>query len=167
MNNKRAIYKFWILDFLFFKFTKWALFWSKISIFSIEISLELHLHTKYGWNNPNSCWLGLKSQKLYFLPFLAAQKFIIYTNIQIMSRAQFSLDFFLFLVLVTMLSIRINYNWTLFTDPVLCQTDQGSLGWMVVKVNWLRCFRSATASHRSIFWARYCSYCILWSFFPF
>ena len=65
------------------KISQIGLFWSKITIIIIEISLQLHLHTKYGWNNPNSRRLDLKSQKLYFLTFLAVQKFIAHANIQI------------------------------------------------------------------------------------
>ena len=49
----------------------------------IEISLNLHLHTKYERNNPNSGRLDQKSSKFNFLPFIAAQKFIVHTNIQI------------------------------------------------------------------------------------
>ena len=41
MNNKRAIYIFWI-----FKYRDIGLLWSKITIV-IEISLKLHLHIKY------------------------------------------------------------------------------------------------------------------------
>ena len=66
-----------------FKISQIGLFWSKITIFIIEISLKQHLHTKYWWNNPNSRRLGLKSQKRNFLLFLAAPKFIAHTNIQI------------------------------------------------------------------------------------
>ena len=83
MNNKRAIYKFWIFEFSIFVISDIGLLWSKMTIFIIEISLKLHLHTKYGWNNPNSGRLGLKSPKFKFLPFLAVQKFIAYANIQI------------------------------------------------------------------------------------
>ena len=73
---------FWIFNFSIFKLSDIGLLWSKIIIFIIEIPRKLHLHTKYWWNNPNSrrC---LKSPKFHFLPFLAAQKFIAYTNIQI------------------------------------------------------------------------------------
>ena len=49
MNNKRAIYKFcifWILNFFIFKISDIGLLSSKISIFIIEISLKLHLHSK-------------------------------------------------------------------------------------------------------------------------
>ena len=53
------------LIFLFFKISKISLFWSKITIFIIEISLK-HLHTKYGWNNPNSRRFGLKNKKNFF-----------------------------------------------------------------------------------------------------
>ena len=69
-------------DYFNFKISDIGLLWSKITIFIIEISLKLQLHTKYGWNNPNSCRLGLKSLKLHFL-FLTVQKFITHTNIQI------------------------------------------------------------------------------------
>ena len=74
---------FWIIYFLVFKISQIGLFSSKITIFIIEIFLKLHLHTKYGWNNRNSRRLSLKRQSLNFLLFLAAQKFIAHTNIQI------------------------------------------------------------------------------------
>ena len=70
-------------DFLIIKICQIGVFWSKISIIIIEISQKLHLHAKYGWNNPYSCRFGLKSHKVHFLKFLAAQKFITYTNSQI------------------------------------------------------------------------------------
>ena len=56
---------------------------SKITIFIIEIALELLLHTKYGWNNPNWGRLGLKSLNLHFFAISGSSKFIAYTNIQI------------------------------------------------------------------------------------
>ena len=76
---------FGFLNFRFFYFqnSDIGLLWSKITIFIIEIYLKLHLHTKYGWNNPNWGRLGLKSLKLHFLSFLAAQKLVAHTNIQI------------------------------------------------------------------------------------
>ena len=39
---KPAIYKFWIFEFFIFKISDIGLFWSKITIFIIEISLKLH-----------------------------------------------------------------------------------------------------------------------------
>ena len=72
-----------LIQFSIFKITDICLLWLKITIFIIEISLKLHLHAKYGWNNSNSWWLGLKSPKFHFLSFLAVQKFIVHTNIQI------------------------------------------------------------------------------------
>ena len=44
------------------------------------------------------------------------------------------------------------------------QTDNSTLWWMVVKVNWLRLYQQC---RRAVFWARYCSSCTLRSFFPF
>ena len=105
------ILDFWIFDFSFFKISDIGILWSKITIFIIEISLKLYLLTKYGWNNPNSCRLGLKSPKLNFLPFLAAQKFIAHTNIQIHARdAIFIINGF-FLNACNNVLIRINNNW--------------------------------------------------------
>ena len=49
-------------------------FFLLITIFIIEISLKLHLHTKYGWNNPNSHRFGLKSQKLNFFGISSSSK---------------------------------------------------------------------------------------------
>ena len=110
INNKCAISQ--MLYFLFFKISQISLFWSQITIFIIEISLKLHLQTKYGWNNANSHRLCLKSQKLHFLLFLAAQKFTAHTNIQIhVTVSIFILNWFFFQMLVTMSSVRINKNW--------------------------------------------------------
>ena len=47
MNNKRAMYKFWIFYFFIFKISDIGLLWSKIMIFIIEISVKLYLHAKY------------------------------------------------------------------------------------------------------------------------
>ena len=105
------MYKFRIFDFLFFKIRQIGLFWSKITIFIIEISVKLHLHIKNGWNNRNSHRLGLKSLKLNFLPFLAAQKIIVHTNIQIHITGSIFIVNLYFFILVTMSSIRINNNW--------------------------------------------------------
>ena len=55
---------FWIFEFS--KCCQICLFWSKITIIIIEISIKLYLHTKYRWNNPNSLRLGLKNQKNIF-----------------------------------------------------------------------------------------------------
>ena len=74
-----------IFDFWFFfpKFAKSAcLFWPKITMIVIEISLKLE-DAKYWWNNPNLHRLGLKSQQLHFVLFLATEKFIILTIVQI------------------------------------------------------------------------------------
>ena len=71
-----------------------GLLWSKITIFIIEISLKLLLHTKYEWNNPNSRRLGLKSPNFNFLPFLAVQEFITHTNILIHVTGSIFIDFF-------------------------------------------------------------------------
>ena len=53
--------------------------------------------------------MGLKSPKFHFLPFLWAQKFIAYTNIQI--HVTHSIFIIFLKMLVTMSSIRINNNW--------------------------------------------------------
>ena len=85
----------WIFNFWIFKSSDIDSLWSKITIFIIEISLKLHLHTKYGWNNPNSLRLGLESPKFHFLAFLAAQKFIAHTNIHIhVTGSIFSVNWF-------------------------------------------------------------------------
>ena len=62
---------FRIFNFSIFKISIIGLLWSKITIFIIEITLKLFLHSKYGWNNPNSGRLGLKCPKLQFLPALS------------------------------------------------------------------------------------------------
>ena len=97
---------------MFFKISQIGIFWSKITIFSIEISLKLPFHTKYGWNKPNSCRLGLKSPKLKILLFFAVQILLHAQTFKYMSRAPFSsyIDFF-FEMFITISSIRINNNW--------------------------------------------------------
>ena len=69
--------------YIIFKYCDIGLLWSKITIFIIEITLKLLLHTKYGWNNPNWGRSGLKSPKFYFFAISGSSKFIVYTNIQI------------------------------------------------------------------------------------
>ena len=71
------------MDYFISKICDIGLLWSKITIFIIEITLKLILHTKYGWNNPNWGWLGLKSPKLNFFAISVSSKFITYTNIQL------------------------------------------------------------------------------------
>ena len=71
---------FWVL---FFQKCDIGLLWSKITIFIIEITIKLLLHTKYGWNNPNWGRLSLKNSKLHFFTISGSSKFIAYTNIQI------------------------------------------------------------------------------------
>ena len=125
MNNKRAIYKFRIFEFLFFffKISDIGLFRSKITIFIIEITLKLLLHTKYGWNNPNWGRLGLKTPKLQFFAISASSKFIAYTNIQIQVMGSiFIVIWFFFEMLVTMFSIRINNNWKVQKTPIYDST---------------------------------------------
>ena len=73
-----------------------GLLWSKITIFIIEISLELLLHKKYGWNNPNWGRLGLKSPNLHFFAISGSSKFIAYTNIQIYVTGSIFIGFFFF-----------------------------------------------------------------------
>ena len=118
MNNKRAIYKFRILEFSIFKIGDIGLLWSKITIFIIEISQKLHLHTKYGWNNPNSRRLVLKSPKFHFLPFLAAQKFISHANIQI----HVTSSIFIVNILIYILEM-------LVTKPLLRSAEERELMW--------------------------------------
>ena len=66
--------KFTSLWFFFiFKYSDIGLLWSKITIFIIEITLKLLLHTKYGWNNPSWGRLGMKSPKLHVFAFISAQ----------------------------------------------------------------------------------------------
>ena len=43
MNNKRAIYEFFIFEFFIFKYSDIGLLLSKINIFIIEITLKLLL----------------------------------------------------------------------------------------------------------------------------
>ena len=59
-----------------------GILWSQITIFIIEITLKLLLHTKYGGNNPNWARLGVKSKTSLFWYFWQL-KIIAYTNIQI------------------------------------------------------------------------------------
>ena len=83
---------FGFLDFQFFifKISDIGLLWSKITIFIIEISLKLHLHTKYGWNNPNSCRLSLKSPNFIFCHFRQLKNSSHTQTFKYMSSAQFS-----------------------------------------------------------------------------
>ena len=76
---------FVFLNFRFLVFQKHdiGLLWSKITIFIIEITVKLLLHTKYGWNNPNWGRLSLKNSKLHFFAISGSSKFITCTNIQI------------------------------------------------------------------------------------
>ena len=115
MNNKCAIYKFWIFEFwiyFIFKYSDIGLLWSKITIFMIGITLKLILHTKYRWNNPETGW-AWKVQNITFLPFLAL-KFIAYTNIQIH---------------VTGSSITINNNWNYQKTADYCRTVPLMYNW--------------------------------------
>ena len=84
--------KFW---YFFSKMRYIGLLWSKITIFIIEITLKLLLHTQYGWNNSEAGW-GLKSLKFTFLTFLAAQNSSHTQIFKYMSPAQFSSYFFFF-----------------------------------------------------------------------
>ena len=45
-----------------------------------------------------------------------------------------------------------------------CLTDHSTFWWMVVGINWLRLFQEC---RRAVFWAHYCSFRTLRSFFPF
>ena len=69
MNNKCAIYKFWIFEFwiyFIFKYSDIGLLWSKITIFMIGITLKLILHIKYGWNNPEAGWVWKVQNFIFF-----------------------------------------------------------------------------------------------------
>ena len=102
---------FRFLNFFIFKYSDIVLLWSKITNFIIEITLKLLLHKKYGLNNPNWGRLGLKSPKLHFFAISESSKIISYTNIQIhVTRSIFIINWYVFLMLVTMSSIRINNN---------------------------------------------------------
>ena len=121
---------FWIFYFSIFKISNIGLRWSKITIVIIAISLKLHLHTKYLWNNPNSLRLGLKSHKVHFLLFLAAQKFIACTNIQIhIICSIFIVNWFFWKMLVTMSSIRINNNWNYQKTLIITLRSPYISGW--------------------------------------
>ena len=87
-----------------------GLLWSKITIFIIEITLELLLPTKYGWNNPNWGRLGLKSPKLHFFGISGSLKLIAYTNIQIYVTGSIFIVIIIlfFLMHATMSSITVN-----------------------------------------------------------
>ena len=107
MNNKRET---WIFDFFICKISNIGLLSSKIIIFIIEISLKLRLQTKYGWNEHNSRRLRLKSPKFNFLSFLAAEKFIPHTNIQIHVKGSIFILIWFFLNARNNVSIRTNNN---------------------------------------------------------
>ena len=62
--------------FFYFQIKRYWLTLIKNSIFIVEITLKLLLHTKYGWNNPNWGRLGLKSEKLHFFAISGSSKFI-------------------------------------------------------------------------------------------
>ena len=100
-----------------------GLLWSKITIFIIEITLKLYLHTKYGWNNPNWGRLGLISPKLHFLGLSGSSKFTTYTNIQIHVTGSIFFVIWFFLILLTMSSIRINNNWNYKKTPKYLVND--------------------------------------------
>ena len=69
--------------FFIFKYNDIGLLWSKITIFFMEITLKLFLHTKYGRNNPNWGRLGLKNSKLHFFDISRSSKFIVNINVQL------------------------------------------------------------------------------------
>ena len=59
--------------------------------------------------------------------------------------------------------------WVLDVLSCLCwhsfyQSNHNTLWWMFVRVNWLMLYQEC---RREVFWARYCSFCTLRSFFPF
>ena len=126
-----------IFNFLFFKISNTGLFWSKITIFIIKITIKLLLHTKYKWNNPNWGRLSLKIQNFIFLPFLAAQNASHTQTMKYRSRVQFHCKFlFLFFeMLVTMSSIRINNNWNYQNLLIMqyWQTLKGLPNWETLK----------------------------------
>ena len=71
------IWVFLIFNFFIFKIS------SKIAIFIIEISIKVHLHSKYGWNNPHSHRLGLKNTKISFFAISGSWKIYHTHDIQI------------------------------------------------------------------------------------
>ena len=79
-----------MFDFSIFKINDIGLLWSQITIFIIEISLKLDLHTKYEWNNPNSRWLGMKVQNFILNHFWQLKNSSHTQTFKYMSRAQFS-----------------------------------------------------------------------------
>ena len=89
---------FWNFDLIFSKMIDIGLLWSKIMIFTIEITLKQLLITKYGWNNPNWGRLGLTNPKLHFYDISGSSKFIANINTQInVARSIFIINsYFLF-----------------------------------------------------------------------
>ena len=115
-HNKRAMYQFCIFEimiFFIFKYSDSGLFWSKITIFVIEITLKLLLHTKYGWKNPNWGRLGLKNPQLHsFWHFWQLKIHRKYKHSNKCQAFNFQRKLLLFFeMLLTMSSIRINNNW--------------------------------------------------------
>ena len=106
-------FDFWNFDLIFSKMIDIGLFWSKITIIIIEITVKQLLLTKYGWNNPNWGRLGLTNPKLHFYDISGSSKFIVNINVQInVTRSIFIINIFFWGdMLVTMSSIGINNNW--------------------------------------------------------
>ena len=145
------MYKLRIFEFLFFKISQIGLFWSKIIIFIIEISLKLHLHTKYGWNNPNWRWLGLKSPKFNLLPFLAAQKFIPHTNIRIHVTSSIFIVTWFFLNARNNDRTRINNNLNYQKMPITGSTIP-LCGWYGVSCTHGNCSSATLGDMSRICW---------------
>ena len=130
-----------ILDFLIFKIRQIGLFWSKITIIIIEISLKLHLKTKYEWNYPNSRRLGLKSQKLHFFAISGSSKIhITHKHSKTCHGSIFIINWFF--LNAPMSSIRINNNWNYQKIPIIDTTVlltfyTSGLGLSHSKLNWL------------------------------
>ena len=113
------ILDFWILDFSIFKISDIGLLWSKITIFIIDISLKLHLHTNSGWNNPNSC----RSKILFFAISDSSKMNCTLKHSNTCHWVNFHCSVFFFEMRITMSSIRINNSWnyqkTLITEGMI------------------------------------------------
>ena len=155
MNNKRAMYKFFIFYSRFFKISQIVLFWAKITIIIIEISLKAILHGKYWWNNTNSHRFGLKSQQLHFLAFLIAQKCIIHAYIEIQATGSiFIFKIYIFLNMDDSIGVTsMNRRWNIHFRGVTRPSHRRRMGiewaWTAIPRQWMPCPRLKFASESS------------------
>ena len=100
---------FWIFYFRIFKICQICLFWSKITIFIIEIILNY------------SRRFGLGCQKCYFLPSGSSKIHRTYKHSYTCHGLNFYRKDIFFLLLLTMSSIRINNSWKFHTYLCRCR----------------------------------------------